>query len=158
MATTAPEPGSLRERLHTIIFEADTPIGKAFDIGLLASIIVSVVAVCLESVDSIEAEYGWLLTKVEWFLTIAFTLEYVLRPGESEAPAGLVAGLKAANRVQELLNAEFATGRSGNAILAAAIEVLEEQAERPGPLDLILGGMFSQRFKAARCSRSNAHF
>lgn len=79
MATSAPEPGSFRERLHTIIFEAETPLGKAFDVGLLVSIIISVVAVCLESVESIEAEYGWLLSKVEWFLTIAFTLEYLLR-------------------------------------------------------------------------------
>ena len=67
--------------------------------------------------DLVHVDFGIryldLCTDTQWHA-------YVLRPGESEAPAGLVAGLKAANRVQELLNAEFATGRSGNAILAAA--------------------------------------
>jgi voltage-gated potassium channel len=69
----------LRHRLHTVIFEADTPLGKAFDIALLLAILVSVVAVCLESVASIDAEYGDLLRAVEWGLTIAFTIEYLLR-------------------------------------------------------------------------------
>jgi Xaa-Pro aminopeptidase len=49
-------------------------------------------------------------------------LAYVLRPGETEAPAGLRAGLADANRVQDLLIASFRTGRSGNDILAAALE------------------------------------
>jgi voltage-gated potassium channel len=75
----APEPESLRHRLHTVIFEADTPLGKAFDVGLLLAIVVSVFAVSLESVPSIRAEYGPLLRAIEWFLTIAFTAEYLLR-------------------------------------------------------------------------------
>ena len=74
-----PPPGGLRHRLHTIIFEADTPGGKAFDVLLLLAILVSVVAVCLESVESIRDAYGPLLRKIEWGLTIAFTIEYVLR-------------------------------------------------------------------------------
>ena len=49
-------------------------------------------------------------------------LAYVLRPGETAAPAGLVAGMRAANRVQDLLTGAFATGRSGNEILAAALD------------------------------------
>ncbi len=48
-------------------------------------------------------------------------MAYVLRPGETAPPAGLVAGLAAANRVQDHLTAQFETGRSGNAILAAAL-------------------------------------
>ncbi len=68
-----------RERLYEIIFEADTPLGKFFDIGLLLSIGASVVAVCIESVDSIADQYGAWLTGVEWWLTIAFTIEYLLR-------------------------------------------------------------------------------
>lgn len=48
----------LRHRLHTVIFEADTPVGKAFDVALLLAIVASVVAVCLESVASIEDRYG----------------------------------------------------------------------------------------------------
>ncbi len=54
-------------------------------------------------------------------------MAYVLRPGETAAPAGLVAGLRAANRVQDLLTGQFATGRSGNAILAAALDAAGAQ-------------------------------
>ena len=50
---------------------------------------------------------------------------YVLRTGESEAPAGLTAGLQAANRVQDILLGEFVAGRTGNEILAAALRVCE---------------------------------
>ncbi len=49
-------------------------------------------------------------------------MAYVLRPGETEAPAGLAAGLAAANRVQDLLTAQFEAGRSGNAILRSALD------------------------------------
>ncbi|MEM6286221.1 MAG: M24 family metallopeptidase [Bacteroidota bacterium] len=54
-------------------------------------------------------------------------MAYVLRPDETEAPAGLVAGLAAANRVQDLLTAEFASGRSGNAILASALAAAQAE-------------------------------
>lgn len=47
-------------------------------------------------------------------------LAYVLKPGETSAPAGLVAGMKATNRVQDILTESFETGLSGNAILARA--------------------------------------
>lgn len=47
-------------------------------------------------------------------------MAYVLRPGENTAPAGLRAGLAAANRVQDALVGEFETGISGNELLAGA--------------------------------------
>ena len=68
-----------RERLHEIIFEADTPMGKAFDVVLLVAIVLSVVAVMLESVESLEKDYGRLLNIIEWCFTILFTLEYFAR-------------------------------------------------------------------------------
>lgn len=46
---------------------------------------------------------------------------YVLRAGETSAPAGLRAALAAANRLQDILLGEFKAGRSGNEILAAAL-------------------------------------
>jgi voltage-gated potassium channel len=66
-------------RLHEIIFEADTPAGKAFDLALLVAIVLSVLAVLLESVSSIREQYGPLLRATEWFFTILFTVEYLLR-------------------------------------------------------------------------------
>ncbi len=62
-----------------MIFEADTPAGRAFDVGLLIAILVSVIAVMLESVAGVRRDYGVVLRAVEWTLTVAFTLEYVLR-------------------------------------------------------------------------------
>lgn len=68
-----------RNRLHTIIYEADTPGGKLFDVVLLLSIGLSVLAVALESVTSVREQYGGTLRNVEWFFTVLFTIEYGLR-------------------------------------------------------------------------------
>ena len=71
--------GNWRTKLHTIIFEAETPAGKLFDILLLWSIIISVAVVMLDSIAEVNAQYGELLWGLEWFFTIAFTIEYLLR-------------------------------------------------------------------------------
>ncbi|MEJ2583170.1 MAG: ion transporter [Acidobacteriota bacterium] len=68
-----------KERLHEIIFEADTPAGKAFDVALLVLIILSVISVMLESVPSVAARYGPQLRAFEWIVTVLFTIEYLLR-------------------------------------------------------------------------------
>jgi voltage-gated potassium channel len=69
----------IREKLHEIIFEADTPIGKFFDILLLGLIVLSILMVMLESINSFTARYGSILLVIEWILTIIFTIEYALR-------------------------------------------------------------------------------
>jgi hypothetical protein len=69
----------LRLRLHEIIFEADTPGGKAFDVALIGAILLSVAVVMLESVTSIREQYGLALRLAEWIFTGLFTVEYVLR-------------------------------------------------------------------------------
>jgi voltage-gated potassium channel len=68
-----------RDVLFEIIFEADTPAGKWFDIVLIISILLSVVTVMLDSVSSIRAKYGEFLYAAEWFFTLLFTVEYILR-------------------------------------------------------------------------------
>lgn len=68
-----------RDRWYEIIFEADTPGGKLFDVVLLAAIVLSVLAVMCESVDSLRARYGPALTAAEWFFTLLFTVEYAAR-------------------------------------------------------------------------------
>ncbi|MDX1776987.1 MAG: hypothetical protein R3297_10420, partial [Desulfobulbales bacterium] len=59
--------------LHAVIFEAETPAGKWFDILLIVSILLSVLAVMLDSVNSINIRYGTFLSAVEWFFTIVFS-------------------------------------------------------------------------------------
>ncbi len=70
---------SWRERWYEIIFEADTPAGKLFDVLLLIAILFSVVVVMCESVDSFRDDYPRLLVGAEWFFTLLFTFEYVVR-------------------------------------------------------------------------------
>lgn len=72
-------PQGIRARLHEIIFEADTSIGKAFDILLIISILVSVTTVMLDSISSVRDSCGGLLYGIEWFFTLLFTAEYALR-------------------------------------------------------------------------------
>lgn len=68
-----------RRALHEVIFEADTPAGRTFDVVLLWVISLSIVAVCLESVASIKLRFGEPLRVVEWVVTGLFTVEYLLR-------------------------------------------------------------------------------
>ena len=68
-----------RAKLYEVIFEADTPTGKWFDVILLWSILISVAVVFLESIDVLKKDYGNLFYLLEWFFTILFTIEYVFR-------------------------------------------------------------------------------
>jgi len=70
---------SWRLHLHEIIFEADTPAGKLFDVALILAIIFSIIAVLFDSVAEIRNEHGRALYIIEWLFTILFTLEYGLR-------------------------------------------------------------------------------
>ena len=69
----------LRHTLYQVVFEAETPAGKAFDVALLVLILLSVLAVLLESVEGFRADYGRELRWFEWGITFLFTAEYLLR-------------------------------------------------------------------------------
>lgn len=69
----------LKQKLYEIIFEADTPKGKVFDVALLVIILVSILLVLLESVPSINTAYRDQLRILEWIITIIFSIEYSLR-------------------------------------------------------------------------------
>ncbi|MEZ4802864.1 MAG: ion transporter [Gelidibacter sp.] len=68
-----------KAKLHEIIYEADTPEGKLFDVILLIAIIASIVLVMLESIKGFDAKYHDFLNISEWIITILFTSEYVAR-------------------------------------------------------------------------------
>ena len=70
---------SWSDKLHEIIYEADTPEGKLFDVILLIAILASIVFVMLESVSSIDYKYHDVLNIAEWIITILFTMEYIAR-------------------------------------------------------------------------------
>ncbi|MGD8961907.1 MAG: ion transporter [Desulfobacterales bacterium] len=77
--TATDERSPWRLKVHEVIFEADTPAGKWFDVLLIMAILTSVLLVMLDSVSSIQEVYGRFLLAGEWFFTILFTIEYVLR-------------------------------------------------------------------------------
>ena len=68
-----------REKLHEVIYEADTPAGKRFDIILIIVIIFSLILVSLDSVSSIHDSYIDFFYISEWIVTILFTIEYILK-------------------------------------------------------------------------------
>ena len=78
-ASTDAKAKSWRQRGYEIIFEADTMAGKVFDVVLLIAIVLSVLVVMCESVDEIREANEQLLLRLEWFFTLLFTAEYILR-------------------------------------------------------------------------------
>ena len=65
--------------IYMVIFGTETFWGRTFDIILLVAIVLSVLAVMLESVSDIHDKYGYELDVVEWVLTVLFSIEYLLR-------------------------------------------------------------------------------
>ena len=72
-------PMGWRQKLYEIIFEAETPAGRGFDLALLAAIVISILAISLETVESVDKHYHGLLVSIEWIMTILFSIEYILR-------------------------------------------------------------------------------
>lgn len=69
----------LRDQIHLIIEGTDTPMGKAFDVMLIIAIVLSVTIVMLDSVHSLNLQYGDIFFAAEWIFTILFTIEYAMR-------------------------------------------------------------------------------
>jgi voltage-gated potassium channel len=72
-------PAGLRRRMFDIIFEADTPAGRRFDVALVIVIMLSILAVVLDSVPRLHHDHGETLNVVEWTFTVLFTIEYLAR-------------------------------------------------------------------------------
>jgi len=68
-----------KQDIYEVIFKADTRAGKIFDIVLIGSIVLSVIVVMLDSVDTVQQQYNVPLDGLEWFFTILFSIEYILR-------------------------------------------------------------------------------
>ncbi|HYP85551.1 ion transporter [Variovorax sp.] len=81
-----PETG-WRLRLYIIIFEADTRLGKLFDVLLLLAIVASVAVVIADSIPSVHSRWQSTFQVLEWLFTAAFTLEYIARLACVRRPA-----------------------------------------------------------------------
>ncbi|KQX95721.1 ion transporter [Massilia sp. Root133] len=73
-----PPPG-WRRHMYDVIFEADTPAGRRFDIALVCAILLSILVVVLDSVPRLHRDHADLLNAFEWGFTALFTVEYVAR-------------------------------------------------------------------------------
>jgi voltage-gated potassium channel len=73
------KPEDWRSKIYRIIYHADTPVGKWFDIILILAIVISVLTIILDSVVHLNLKYGKLFKILEWFFTLLFTIEYILR-------------------------------------------------------------------------------
>ncbi len=70
---------SRRERLHIVIFEANTPAGRTFDKIVLVAILLSLLVTVIDSIESIHRDYAMLFAWIEWGFTLLFAIEYILR-------------------------------------------------------------------------------
>lgn len=75
-----------RQKVYIIIYGVNTPAGKAFDVGLLVAILLSVLTIMLETVEGVDYIYHRELIVLEWVFTTIFTVEYALRIFVSERP------------------------------------------------------------------------
>ncbi|MFT5101780.1 MAG: voltage-gated potassium channel [Planctomycetaceae bacterium] len=83
---------SFRERLYIVVFEADTHAGRLFDVALIWFIIASVMSVMLGSIAAVSAKYGGILHSLEWFFTVIFSLEFIVRVWCAKKPLKYATG------------------------------------------------------------------
>ncbi len=76
----------LRQKIYIVIYGTSTPAGKLFDLVLLVLILLSVLAVMLETVSSFDLKYHKELIVFEWIFTSLFTIEYLLRIFSTRKP------------------------------------------------------------------------
>lgn len=75
----SPGPAAWQRKWYKVIFEHDTPAGKAFDVVLLVVIMLSILTVMLESVEPLHDRYDTAFFVIEWVITLLFTIEFLAR-------------------------------------------------------------------------------
>lgn len=70
---------ALKRKLYVVIFESNTPLGKAFDVFLLWAIVLSILLVIVESMQGIPPLAKDIFTVLEYVFTFFFTLEWICR-------------------------------------------------------------------------------
>ena len=70
---------NIKNKVYIVVFRSDTRAGKLFDILLLWLIILSILLVFMESVESFRKVYHHEIRLLEWVFTFLFTIEYILR-------------------------------------------------------------------------------
>ncbi len=87
MPDLPPARGPVRRGIYNVVFLSDSPGGRAFDLALIAAILASVGVVMLDSVEGLHARHAPAFLAAEWFFTLLFTVEYLVRLSVVAQPA-----------------------------------------------------------------------
>lgn len=79
MMNSNPHTDPIRKKIYEIIFEADTRLGRLFDLCLIFAILISTFLAALETEPGLNPNQKLWLYRFEWFFVILFTIEYILR-------------------------------------------------------------------------------
>lgn len=77
---------TMEKRLSEVIFHSETPTGRRFDLGIIVMICLSILVVMLDSIDDVRNRHTELLSILEWFFTLLFSAEYILRIRYAQQP------------------------------------------------------------------------
>lgn len=78
---------TFKESINAIVFGRDTRYGIIFDQVLMFAIVLSLLVVLLDSVQTISKDFHPLFNGLEWFFTIVFSIEYLLRIYSAKEPS-----------------------------------------------------------------------
>ena len=70
---------ALQRKTYEVIFGTESGWGRNFDLMLIFAILFSVAVILLDSIPTYHERYGFVFQPVEWFFTLLFTAEYLLR-------------------------------------------------------------------------------
>ena len=110
-------PHGLRRRMYDVIFEADTPAGRRFDIALVVAILASILVVVLDSVPALHRDHADLLNALEWGFTALFTAEYAARLACVQRPWRFATGFYGAIDLLAVLPSYFSLLTPGTELL-----------------------------------------
>ena len=79
-----------KEKLYSIMFESDVPMGRVFDLVLIVAISLSIIISFIETIPELARTFKLTLEVLEYLLTFFFTLEYIARVYCSPRPKDYV--------------------------------------------------------------------
>ncbi len=112
----------MRQRVHDL--GLDSWFQPSVSLQRRGADMADAVAPVIERGDVLHCDFGLVALGMA---TDTQHMAYVLREGETEAPAGLQQALANANRLQDILFEETRVGRSGNEILESVLEKMRSE-------------------------------
>ncbi|MBM3988075.1 MAG: ion transporter [Planctomycetes bacterium] len=148
------QPAGLRARLHTALFDAETPLGNFVETVLPWTVVASVAVVMLDTVESVHARWRGELRVAELGFTALFTLEYLARLWCSREPRRYATSLLGAVDLLAVLptyvllfTAGIAQGDSIRMLRLMRVFRVLKMAQHVGEANVLLGALIASRHK-----------